>query len=162
MYAFCLALNTALHNKILQLSPMPTTLARLVEKAREFDKNWCTFAGPTCGFQRSRNNACIQEISGEDSKINATTQRCTSFGHGWGHGHSHRRLSSEEQECHIKLKLCLYCAEPEHCTIECTTPPNWRPGNPCYTVVKRDSLSVHQIDTIPEEGMEYTNYAIRW
>jgi len=50
MYAFCRALDTALHNKLLQLSPMPTTLARLVKKAREFDKNWRTFAGPTKGF----------------------------------------------------------------------------------------------------------------
>jgi len=69
MYAFHRALDTALHNKLLQLSPMPTTLARLVEKAREFNKNWCTFAGPTRGFQRQ--NPCIREISEEESKINA-------------------------------------------------------------------------------------------
>jgi len=50
MYAFRRALDTALHNKLLQLSLMPTTLARLVKKAREFDKNWCTFAGPTKEF----------------------------------------------------------------------------------------------------------------
>jgi len=50
MYTFRRALDTALHNKLLQLSPMPTTLARLVEKAREFNKNWRTFAGPTRGF----------------------------------------------------------------------------------------------------------------
>jgi len=51
MYAFCRALDTALHNKLLQMSLMPNTLARLVEKAREFDKNWRTFAGPTRGFR---------------------------------------------------------------------------------------------------------------
>jgi len=50
MYVFRRALDTALHNKLLQISPMPNTLARLVEKAREFDKNWRTFAGPTRGF----------------------------------------------------------------------------------------------------------------
>jgi len=50
IYAFCRALDTALHNKLLQLSLMPNMLARLVEKAREFNKNWCTFAGPTRGF----------------------------------------------------------------------------------------------------------------
>jgi len=69
MYAFCRALDTALHNKLLQLSPMPTTLAGLVEKAREFDKNWHTFAGSTRGFRRQ--NPCIQEISEEESEINA-------------------------------------------------------------------------------------------
>jgi len=51
MYAFCRALDTALHNKLLQMSLMPNTLARLVEKAREFNKNWHTFAGPTRGFR---------------------------------------------------------------------------------------------------------------
>jgi len=69
MYAFRKALDTALHNKLLQLSPMPTTLAGLVEKAREFDRNWRTFAGPTRGFQRR--NPRIQEISEEESEINA-------------------------------------------------------------------------------------------
>jgi len=72
MYAFYRALDTALHNKLLQLSPMPTTLARLVEKAREFDKNWCTFAGPTRGFRRQ--NPRIREISEEESEINAFPQ----------------------------------------------------------------------------------------
>jgi len=69
MYAFRRALDTALHNKLLQLSPMPTTLARLVEKAREFNKNWRTFAGPTRGFQRR--NPRIREILEEESEINA-------------------------------------------------------------------------------------------
>jgi len=75
------ALNTALHNKILQLSLMPTMLARLVEKAREFDKNWCTFAGPTRGFKCPGHNPCIQEISEEESKINTTQiPHCSLFG----------------------------------------------------------------------------------
>jgi len=69
MYAFRRALDTALHNKLLQLSLMPTTLAGLVEKAREFNKNWRTFAGPTRGFQRW--NPRIQEILEEESEINA-------------------------------------------------------------------------------------------
>ena len=72
MYAFHRALDTALHNKLLQLSLMPITLAGLVEKAREFDKNWHTFAGPTRGFQRQ--NPCIQEILEEESEINAFLQ----------------------------------------------------------------------------------------
>jgi len=69
MYTFCRALDTALHNKLLQISPMPNTLAGLVEKAREFDKNWYTFVGPTRGFRQQ--NPCIQEILEEGSEINA-------------------------------------------------------------------------------------------
>jgi len=75
------ALNTTLYNKILQLSPMPTMLARLVEKAREFDKNWCTFVGPTRGFKRPGCNPYIQAILEEESEINATqTPHRSSFG----------------------------------------------------------------------------------
>ena len=72
MYAFHRALDTALHNKQLQISLMPNTLAGLVEKAREFDKNLRTFAGPTRGFRRQ--NPHIQEISEEESEINAIPQ----------------------------------------------------------------------------------------
>jgi len=50
MSVFHRALDTALHNKLLQVSPMPNILAGLVEKAREFNKNWRTFASPTRGF----------------------------------------------------------------------------------------------------------------
>jgi len=155
MYAFRQALTPALHNKILQLSLMPTTLAGLVEKAQEFNRNWCTFANPTRGF-RCSNNAHIQEIAGEDSKINATTQRCTSFGCGRGRGRSRRRLSAEEWERCIKNHLCLYCMEPGHHAIECTAPPNRHPRNPRFTN-QQGSPSVHQIDTIPEEGRENLN-----
>jgi len=68
MYTFRRALDTALHNKLLQISPMPDTLAGLVEKAREFDRNWRTFAGPTRGFRQQ--NPRIREISEEESEIN--------------------------------------------------------------------------------------------
>ena len=153
MYVFGLALNTALHNKILQLSPMPTTLAGLVEKAREFNKNWCTFAGPTCGFQCSRNNARIQEVSREESEINATMQHCTSFGHGRGCGRRRGKLSPQQCKYRMKNNLCLYCGKPRHHTIDCTELPNYRPGNTRFSN-QQSGPSVCQIDTILEEGME--------
>jgi len=130
MYAFCRALDTALHNKLLQLSPMPTTLARLVEKAREFDKNWRTFAGPTRGFRRQ--NPCIREILEEESEINAFP-RPSPFGQNRGQGHGHGcgrgRLTPEECKRHIDNNLCLYCGIPGHIAINCTALPNSRPGS---------------------------------
>jgi len=60
---------------------MPTTLAGLVEKAKEFDKNWRTFAGPTRGFQCR--NPHIREISEEESEINAFP-RPSPFGQNQG------------------------------------------------------------------------------
>jgi hypothetical protein len=47
MFAFRKALNGALQGKMMLLSPQPNTLAGLVEKAREFDKNWHVFANPS-------------------------------------------------------------------------------------------------------------------
>ena len=157
MYAFRRALNTALHNKLLQLSLMPTMLAGLVEKAREFDKNWRTFAGPTRGFQCQ--NPRIWEISEEESEINAFP-RPSPFGQNWGWerrrghgcGHGRGRLTPEECKRHIDNHLCLYCSIPGHITINCTALPNLWPGSSFKPQGSRPS--VRQIDSIPEEGME--------
>jgi len=153
MYAFCRALDTALHNKLLQLSLMPTTLAGLVEKAREFNKNWRTFAGPTRGFQCR--NPCIREISEEESEINAFL-RPSPFGQnrgrGCGRGHGCGRLTPEECKCCIDNHLCLYYGIPGHITINCTALPNSQPGSSFKP--QGSGPSVRQINSIPEEGME--------
>jgi len=157
MYTFRRALDTALHNKLLQLSPMPTMLAGLVEKAREFNKNWCTFAGPTRGFQRR--NPRIWEILEEESEINAFPRpspfrqnQGQGCGHGHGYGRGCGRLTPEECKCHIDNHLCLYCGIPRHIAINCTALPNSRPGSSFRP--QGSGLSVQQIDSIPEEGME--------
>jgi len=157
MYAFRRALDTALHNKLLQLSPMPTTLAGLVEKAREFDKNWHTFAGPTRGFQRQ--NPCIREILEEESEINAFPQPSPfRQNQGWGCRRGRRRgcgcgrLTPEECKCRIDNHLCLYCGIPRHIAINYTALPNSWPGSSLRP--QSSGPSVQQIDSIPEEGME--------
>jgi len=132
-------------------------LARLVEKAREFNKNWCTFAGPTRGFQCR--NPHIREILEEESKINTFPQP-SPFGqnrgrgrrHGRGRGCGCGRLSPEERKCRIDNNLCLYCAIPRHIAANCTALPNTRPGPNFRPQSSRPS--VRQIDSIPEEGME--------
>ena len=65
-------LNSQLHNKILQISPQPATLADLVKKARELDKNWRIFARNTGGTPCR--NPRVQEISRQTpaAKINTT------------------------------------------------------------------------------------------
>jgi len=85
MYAFRRALLPALQNKLLTLSPQPTTLDDLVEKARDFERNWQIFGGST-GLSRGRGssrgnwhsnqNPRIQEIKDEDTiEVAATQQR---------------------------------------------------------------------------------------
>ena len=46
MYAFCRALNQALNQFLVKITPQPTTLNVLVEKARDLDRNWQIYTAP--------------------------------------------------------------------------------------------------------------------
>ena len=157
IYAFQSALNQALHNKILQLSPMPTTLTALVEKAREFDKNWRTFVGPQQGFRHSGNNARIREISEDDTEINAGTSSRGSSNHGrgqgQGQGHGCGRLTPKERKHQWDNNLCMYCGNAGHRALQCTKPPNRRPGYK-FGNINNNKVSVWKIESVPEEEME--------
>jgi hypothetical protein len=80
MYAFRKNLNPSLHQKIIQITPQPTTLAALIDKARDLDRNWRLYGGAQTSFYgpqgpRCNPNARIREIvTGEppNAKINAT------------------------------------------------------------------------------------------
>ena len=105
MFAFRKALPQALHQKILGVSPQPTTLDDLVEKAREFDCIWWLYSNPafTGGTSRPqgefKNRAATTEEDG--TQVNAFTQKF-------------KKLSKEEKDQHFKNKLCLYCGKPGH------------------------------------------------
>ena len=82
MYAFRRALNQALNQKLVNISPQPTTLNVLVKKARDLDRNWCIYAAPLSDCldrtPRRNSNARVCEISGEEApnvEINATQNR---------------------------------------------------------------------------------------
>jgi hypothetical protein len=63
MYAFRKNLNLSLHQKIIQITPQPTTLAALVDKARDLNQNWCLYGGPhdsSRGPQGPRHNPNAQ------------------------------------------------------------------------------------------------------
>jgi hypothetical protein len=51
MYAFRKNLNPSLHQKIIQITPQPTTLAGLVNKARDLNQNWCLYSNPCNSFR---------------------------------------------------------------------------------------------------------------
>jgi hypothetical protein len=125
------------------LSPQPDTLAGLVDKAREFDKNWCIFTNPSNTTQNPHrnNNARVWEIMGNettDMEINATQGQPLFKKRGC--------LTTGEREHCIKNNLCLYCGKPGHRAIECKAPPNKCPGT-----------KLRQIETIPEEGNSNTD-----
>jgi len=84
MWAFQHNLPAPLQVKLLMLSPQPTTLDVLVEKAQEFDHNWQIFGGSTgtstCrrgsfrGSWRSIQHPRIQEIKDDSAIEIAVTQ----------------------------------------------------------------------------------------
>jgi hypothetical protein len=68
MYAFRKNLNLLLHQKIIQITPQPITLAALVDKAQDLNRNWCLYRGPhnsSRGPQGPRHNpnTRIQEMA---------------------------------------------------------------------------------------------------
>ena len=125
MFAFRKNLKPEVHNKLMLVSLQPTTLAGLVEKAREIDNNWRTFANPggqgrrPSNFRRS-NNPKVREVINEDAEVNATRGQITPL------KRRGRLTPGERQHC-IDNNLCLYCGKPGHKALECTAPLNKRP-----------------------------------
>jgi len=143
VWAFRRALLAALQNKLLTLSPQPTTLDTLVEKAWEFERNWQIFGGSSgtsrgCGSSRgnwcSNQNPRIQEIKDNDAIEIATTQPRRTRGQKRG------KLTQQERQRRMANQLCLYCGKPGHIASSC--PVSRRPytGNP-----------VRQLGTTPED-----------
>jgi len=123
MWAFQHALPAALQNKLLTLSPQPTTLDALVEKAWEFERNWQIFGGSagtsrgrgsSQGNWRSNQHPRIQEIKEEEDTIEvAATQQCR------GRGQKRGKLTQQERQRRMANQLCLYCGKPEHIASRC-------------------------------------------
>jgi len=114
----------------------------LVEKAREFERNWQIFGG-SAGTSRGRGssrgnwrcneNPRIQEIKEEDTLEVATTQQRR------GRGQKRGKLTQQERQHRMANQLCLYCAKPGHIASNC-------PISRCpYT-----GISVRQLGTTPE------------
>ena len=122
MWAFQRNLPTILQQKLLTLSPQPTTLDDLVEKAREFDKNWQIFGRssgtPSRGRGSSRGNwrgnqPHIQEIKEEAEIEIAATQSCR------GTPKKRGKLTQQERQRHRTNNLYLYCGTAGHIAINC-------------------------------------------
>ena len=91
------------------VSPQPTTLEGLAEKAREFDRLWCMYSNPA--FTRNsgpRNRGLTTEE--DHAQANAfTTSRPQTGG----------KISKEEKDRRFREKLCFYCGKPGHTAREC-------------------------------------------
>jgi len=126
------------------LSPQPTTLDTLVEKAWEFDQNWQIFGGSSgtstwgCGSPwgnwRGGQHPHIQEIK-ENTEIEIAAMQSQQ-----GTSKKRGKLSLQERQCHRANNLCLYCGQPGHIVANCPVSRCPYTGNP-----------VCQLGTTPED-----------
>src|SRR3979490_734577 len=116
----------------------PATLTDLVNKAREFDRNWRLYTGAPTQTPR-RQSPRIRELTEEtpETEINATQGRRPPFKQKKGRG----KLTKEEREHRMKNNFGIYCGNPGHMARECTVKPNKRPGT-----------SLRQLESIQEDN----------
>ena len=115
-------MNPALQGKILLLAPQLDTLAGLVKKARESDRNWRMFTSPNqpCqnpwiqGFLGEETDS--QEINVFEGDIQGSYETPKGCGRGSGPKES---LTSEERKHCFNLNLCFYCSKPNHKARDC-------------------------------------------
>jgi hypothetical protein len=114
MYTFRRMLPRALHEKIIALSPQPTTLADLVEKARDFDRSWRLFQGPAFQGQRGRSLKARATTTQDDTQINLFTGDEPTLNRA-----PRGPLSKAEQEKRFKENHCFYCGKVGHRATNC-------------------------------------------
>jgi retrotransposon gag protein/zinc knuckle protein len=110
MYAFRRAINQALHVKLLGVSPQLTTMAALVEKAREFDRLWRVYGkNTTRNDTRSRRTRAVTTAEeGSSTQINYANLEA-----------AEGKLTKAEKDRRYKEKLCFYCGKSGHMAREC-------------------------------------------
>jgi len=126
IFAFKRNLNNGIHQKLLGVSPTPTTLADLVSKAREFDRAYEIYQSQNPRGPRPPPPARNRNLVTDGTQINAAVpQRPKPFG----------KLTAEEKDRRFKNKLCLYCGKPGHMARACNKKKenDARPRNPVTT-----------------------------
>jgi hypothetical protein len=153
MFAFRRNLNQALHNKLIALSPQPTTLANLVQKAREFDRVYQLYNSPA--FTQRQPGIRTRGSTTEDApQINYSgTPQTPSQQRG--------PLSKEERERHFKEKLCLYCGKPNHIAKNCRQKqnPQKKPGV-APPKVHMATITETPTEEAPTEALQISSFRV--
>src|SRR6266404_3046976 len=126
IFAFKRNLNNGIHQKLLGVSPTPTTLADLVSKAHKFDHAYEIYQSQNPRGPRPPPSAKNRNLVTDETQINATVpQHPKPFG----------KLTAEEKDHHFKNKLCLYCGKSGHMARACRKKQesDGEPRNPVTT-----------------------------
>ena len=118
MFTFRKALPMALHQKIMGITPQPTTLEGLADKVREFDRIWRLYNNPAFTNSNRSRGPSNRALTTADEEL--TQVYATAF-HGASKPQVGGKLSKEEKDHHFKEKLCFYCGRPNHTAKECRT-----------------------------------------
>ena len=115
MYAFRQNISSVLNNKILGVSPTPTTMPRLVALAKEFDQSWRTYNTSQSLSQRRRPNVRSLAPESDDPASVALANFPPKDGKKF------KKLTNEERE-HCKSEgRCMYCGQKGHWQDKCPT-----------------------------------------
>src|SRR5712672_1718236 len=154
IFAFRRNIHPSLHVKLLGVSPIPTTLLRLVELANEFNQSfqmWSANPLTSSSPQNFQTNPriCVSDTDTPDStQINANSPSCTKPSHPQqGGSKKFGPLSQEEKDRHRRNNLCSYCGGQNHFADQCPKKP-FRPSSSSHQNV----YHVHGAQFIEEEN----------
>jgi hypothetical protein len=111
MFAFRKAIPQALHQKIIGISPQPTTLVGLVEKAKEFNRVYRLYSNPAfTGYSASGRGPRARALATDDTQVQAFTTSCPP---------KRGKITKEEKDRWFKNNLCFYCGNAGHISRDC-------------------------------------------
>ena len=127
MFAFRRNIHPSLHMKLLGVSPIPTTLSRLVELAKEFDQSFRMWtANPIQSFRTTPRIRVSDADDPESTQINANSQPRKQQPRPQQGGKKFGPLPQEEKDRRRRLNLCSYCGGQNHfadrCSNKCSRP----------------------------------------
>ena len=127
MYAFCQALPQGLNDKLIGVTPAPTTLNDLVKKARSFDQQWQMWRHTTGNPSTPQRNqgTCVHSNATDDANVNLAD---TANPH-------YKKLTPEQCASHLKNGECLYCGQKNQ--------RGSTPGNHCRRNQRCSSCVAH-------------------
>jgi hypothetical protein len=147
MFAFRRNIHPSLHLKLLGVSPMPTTLARLVELAKEFDQSFRMWTANPTPFHRTTPRIRVSDADDpEPPQINANSQPRKQPSRPQQGGKKFLPLTQEEKDRRRRLNLCSYCGGQNHFADRC---PNKR-SRPRFSPSRQNVFRVRGVSSNPD------------